>query len=180
MGYLGLNRTPMKIALETRKLEIELFWKRSLFYWGFIATALAGYVAVKSDHLLKLIIAHFGLVASFCWFLINKGSKYWQENWEQKVSNIETKYQLTDGLFIKTEPLLSKGLWGASHFSVSKVTIFFSAIVILFWVMIIIYEYLSVSNIFNIDPIILLSFLTTVITLIIITVVLQTCRTTNK
>ena len=30
-------------ALDIRKFEIELYWKRATYFWGFIAAAFAGY-----------------------------------------------------------------------------------------------------------------------------------------
>ena len=75
-------------ATDTRKFEIDLFWKRSLFFWGFIAAAFAGYATVK-ESLFALILACFGLACSVIWTLGNRGSKYWQEAWEEKVERIE-------------------------------------------------------------------------------------------
>ncbi|WP_444861012.1 RipA family octameric membrane protein [Vibrio splendidus] len=33
------NFEAYKVAIATRNFEIDLYWKRSLFFWGFIATA---------------------------------------------------------------------------------------------------------------------------------------------
>lgn len=35
-----------QIALETRKFEIELYWKRTTYYWAFIAADLAAFALV--------------------------------------------------------------------------------------------------------------------------------------
>ena len=35
----------LKVAIAARSQEIELFWKRSLFFWGFIASAFVGYAS---------------------------------------------------------------------------------------------------------------------------------------
>ncbi len=34
----------LELALEIRKFEIELYWKRATYFWAFITIALAGYV----------------------------------------------------------------------------------------------------------------------------------------
>ncbi|MBF0552411.1 MAG: hypothetical protein HQK60_18010 [Deltaproteobacteria bacterium] len=76
-------------AVETRKLEITLFWTRSLFYWGFIASAFIAYAKLHNDSKIAIIVACFGLVCSVAWTLANRGSKFWQETWEMKVEQAE-------------------------------------------------------------------------------------------
>ena len=34
----------LDLALEIRKFEIELYWKRATYFWAFITVAIAGYV----------------------------------------------------------------------------------------------------------------------------------------
>lgn len=123
-----------KVCLDTRKFEIELFWKRSLFFWGFIASSFVGYAAVyQESKALSLIIANFGFVCSFAWTMANRGSKYWQENWESKVDEIEDK--ITGELFkIPAKIQVHKGFWlRARRYSVSKLTIALSDYVFLLW-----------------------------------------------
>lgn len=131
------------VSLDTRKLEIELFWKRSLFFWGFIASsfiAFAAFSGAKTDNLhLKSLIALFGLVCSFCWTLANRGSKYWQENWESQVDEIEDK--ITGPLFKTPAPIQKNKFWWfrARKFSVSKLTISLSDYVTIVWLGISVY-----------------------------------------
>jgi hypothetical protein len=33
------KKTRFDVAVQVRNFEIELFWKRSLFFWGFISAA---------------------------------------------------------------------------------------------------------------------------------------------
>lgn len=113
-----------KIAVDTRKLELDLFWKRSGFFWGFLAVTLAGYFAVKDVPHIRLILSHVGVVASFTWWMVNRGSKYWHENWEAMVRLLEGN---EPGLFGQTAHLQEKGTFGAASYSVSRITIFFSA-----------------------------------------------------
>src|SRR5215208_5954246 len=53
-------------AAETLDNEVERFWKRSLFFWGFIAAAFVAYGVLieKSDKDLPLAISCFGLICS--------------------------------------------------------------------------------------------------------------------
>ena len=79
-------------ALETRRFEIDLYWKRATYFWAFIAVSFAGYFGVMSAkdiehrHFFAFLIANFGGFLSFSFVCVNKGSKYWQENWENHVS----------------------------------------------------------------------------------------------
>lgn len=85
-----MNSTPesrrFEVAFQTRQFEIELFWKRALFFWGFIVAAFAAIGVLKEQQpTLSLLVSGFGFVCSFAWTLVNRGSKYWQEQWETKV-----------------------------------------------------------------------------------------------
>lgn len=82
-------------ALDIRKFEIGLYWQRAAYFWTLIAAAFAGYFAILSaEHLaekkyLAFIVACIGLLFTWAWFLVNRGSKYWQENWENHVDMLE-------------------------------------------------------------------------------------------
>lgn len=87
----------LELALEIRKFEIELYWKRATYFWTFLAVALAGYLAVlgakelppedKPDAL--LVLSCLGVIFSLAWYFVNRGSKFWQENWEKHVDLLE-------------------------------------------------------------------------------------------
>ena len=132
------------VALATRNFEIELFWKRSLFFWGFIASSFVGYATVVSGKpVLAVLIACFGFVCSVAWSLVNRGSKYWQENWETIVAKIED--EVTGSLFKERGEQNHKGIWLSSrNFSVSKITIALSDFTVLVWLSIMSYHLLKV------------------------------------
>lgn len=84
----------LKYALEIRSFEIELYWKRATYFWAFIGATFAGYGAVQASSIgprqdLAVALSCLGLVFSFGWFCVNKGSKQWQENWENHVDLLE-------------------------------------------------------------------------------------------
>jgi hypothetical protein len=94
----SIREEALKNALDIRKFEIDLYWKRAGYFWAFIAVAFTGYFAIliegekhfpeiKGD--LLLVASGIGLFMSLCWFCVNKGSKYWQENWEKHVDWLE-------------------------------------------------------------------------------------------
>lgn len=92
----------LKQAYEIRKFEIELYWKRATYFWTFIGVSFAGYVAFfnttsvdtppnSEKEFILVLIACVGFVFSVAWHCVNKGSKFWQENWENHVELLEDK-----------------------------------------------------------------------------------------
>jgi hypothetical protein len=133
------NATPdqkkliLEYATEVRKFEIERFWQRSLFFWGFISVALIAYTQSLGKDETPFFIACFGLICAVAWTLQNRGSKYWQEAWEAKVRSVEYEV-LGAHLFENREPIKRKGFWGARTFSVSRLTIALSDFTVLIWI----------------------------------------------
>ena len=133
----------LAIALDTRKFEIGLFWQRSLFFWGFIASAFVAYAeAIKDDNRnedIAMAIAAFGLVCSVAWTLANRGSKYWQEAWEAK---LETYEDTVLGVRLFGHPYEPRhqdcSWWGNSsrrwRFSVSRLAVALSDFTVGIWV----------------------------------------------
>ncbi|MBR5966605.1 MAG: hypothetical protein IK015_10870 [Treponema sp.] len=101
----------LKTAHDIRKFEIDLFWRRGTYYWAFILAAFTAHFALigllfseesnkefcfeefcnlSGMALLALAVtALFCFIFSFSWVLVNKGSKFWQENWEEHIYNME-------------------------------------------------------------------------------------------
>jgi hypothetical protein len=120
----------LALALDIRKFEIELYWKRATYFWAFLAVILAAYFALlaakdipcdqKGEAL--LIVSCLGVIFSTGWYFVNRASKFWQENWESHVDLLEDP---TNGPLYKT--LLSNvelsflSLNGPYNFSVSKI-----------------------------------------------------------
>lgn len=122
------------VARETRGFEIELFWKRALFFWAFVAAAFAAFGSVyKEDSALALMVSGLGAVCSIAWTLANRGSKYWQQTWEARVATLEIG--VTGPLFDVDAPVLEDSVaWlRARRFSVSKLTIALSDFIALLW-----------------------------------------------
>jgi len=86
----------LETALDIRKFEIELYWKRATYFWTFIAAALAAFGVISSSDIsnktdLLVVLSCLGLVFSVGWLGVNRGSKYWQENWENHVDMLENE-----------------------------------------------------------------------------------------
>jgi len=122
------------ISLETRNFEIELFWKRSIFFWGFITASFIAFAQLyKINSGFAVIIANFGFICSLAWTLANRGSKFWQENWEQKVAEYEKNIDLD--LFSRIEKIQMHKfcILRARKYSVGKLAICLSDYTTIFW-----------------------------------------------
>lgn len=130
----GKAELALSIALETRRFEIDKFWTRSLFFWGFIAAAAVAFASdgISAEPLARLSLACFGALASLAWTLANRGSKYWHEAWEVKVQRLEREV-FGISQFGSTEPMQSRGLWGARRYSVTKLAMALSDLTLLMW-----------------------------------------------
>jgi|TARA_B100000989_G_C19400934_1_gene409937 membrane-bound acyltransferase YfiQ involved in biofilm formation len=132
-----VRESALKQALDIRKFEIELYWKRTAYFWTLIAATFAGYVAIQSknpDADLSLLVSSIGLCFSIGWYFVNRGSKYWQGNWERHVDLLENEfsgplYKLTPS---HTEYRFLK-LNSAYPFSVSRVNQILSLFVVMIW-----------------------------------------------
>ncbi len=142
----GANRrkAALERALDNRKFEIEMYWKRAAYFWVFIAATFAGYAALEGNPysygFLSYLLTCLGLVLSFGWLLANRGSKQWQENWEKHVELLEDD---EIGPLFKTtmhRPRPEKfaewwdnALTGPSRHSVSKINQLLSLYMTLMW-----------------------------------------------
>ncbi|MEE8117437.1 MAG: hypothetical protein V3T28_10035 [Gemmatimonadales bacterium] len=136
----------LDIAIGARQLEIELFWRRSLFFWGFIVTAFFGFVNARESHpWLALALACFGLVCSAVWAMANRGSKYWFENWGKKASEYSNAAHGVN-VFEPVPRDLDPRRWLAARtWSVSRLAIGLSDFVLVFWLGVAILAAASVS-----------------------------------
>lgn len=76
--------TELKIALDNRAFEIQLFWQRSN-YFLVLMTALGVATFSIKDVVFSPLVAALATAASYFWFRTNLGSKFWQESWEFEV-----------------------------------------------------------------------------------------------
>jgi len=88
------RKAALEQALDIRKFEIGLYWTRASYFWTFIGAALVAYGAVrtlgepeKSDF--SVFVSCLGFLFSFAWYCVNRGSKFWHENWENHVDLLE-------------------------------------------------------------------------------------------
>jgi len=125
-------------ALDIRKFEIELYWKRATYFWAFIAAAFAGYALTyknAADHepWLSLLFSALGLLFSVAWYLVNRGSKFWQNNWERHVDILE---DMTLGPLYKIIATNEESniFTAAGQYSVTKINQLLSLFTVSIWV----------------------------------------------
>lgn len=131
-------------AMEARKFEIQLYWTRTAYFWTLSGAALAGFFASleKLEKIHSFVIACIGVILSLGWALANKGSKYWQENWENHVQMLEDHvigplhkvhlHRDVEPLELRYD-LVSQLVTGPSGFSVSKINSIFSWFFFFMW-----------------------------------------------
>ncbi len=139
------EKAALSVSLDTRKFEIDLYWKRASYFWGFIAATFTGYFIVLSSKNVqyKNIVLFFlnclGIFSTWIWFLVLKGSKYWQENWERHVGDKE-KY-IHGFVFNRIIKVYKSPIIGlkALPYSVSKLNLILSLFILSIWLMLFIY-----------------------------------------
>ena len=96
-----------RTSLEMRNFEIDLYWRRTNYFWIMNAALFAGYFILISEYFKSIggsnewgavylsyivfFVSGISVVLSFSWYLVNRGSKYWQENWEAHVNALGEK-----------------------------------------------------------------------------------------
>jgi hypothetical protein len=91
------KKAALKRAWANRDFEIDKFWTRSAYFWGFIVLIFGAYITVttgkhasKAENMhLDLYLILLGGIFSVAWLLVIKGSKRWQESWEAHIDKLE-------------------------------------------------------------------------------------------
>jgi hypothetical protein len=147
----GIGRDKKKIqeaykrAWQNRDFEIDKFWTRSAYFWGFIAAIFAGYIAVITSKNgiqtnMDVYLIALGLLFSIAWLLVIKGSKCWQQNWEAHIDKLED--EITGPLY---KTVYRKG---KTFYSVSKVNELLAWIMIMVWAALYLLNILQLGDIF--------------------------------
>ncbi|MEZ2122443.1 hypothetical protein [Corynebacterium sp. CCM 9203] len=152
-GEIDVNRDDrlknlLKIAHETRNFEIELYWRRATYYWGFMVAIFAGLKwGSDGSDVLEVLFSLLGVLFAVGWYWSSLGSKYWQENWEYHVTVLEVISEIPIHS-VRKLPNKRKCLdpLRAYPYSVSKINHLLSLSVVLFWLCIFTY---SVSSLFD-------------------------------
>jgi len=152
-GKSRLREKALDVVLDVRKFEIDLYWRRAAYFWTFIGASLTGFIAIQhidssDSEFWSVVVGCLGLVFSVAWYCVNRGSKQWQENWENHVDLLEDSeigplYKIVIG-----RPKPAKSFWhpkgfcerlrtiitGPGSFSVSKINQIVSIVIIFLWI----------------------------------------------
>jgi len=143
--FKGKEKEALNIAIETRKLEVDLYWRRAAYFWTLSTVAFTGFFALQnSDNAPKgslVIVSCIGFLFSFAWLLANRGAKHWQANWEAQVDMLE------DGIIgplFKTNVKPQGSIWNpfsSYPFSVTKINQLLSLFLTITWAVLIVQSF---------------------------------------
>ncbi|MBI4006526.1 MAG: hypothetical protein HY356_07635 [Gammaproteobacteria bacterium] len=143
--FEGKEQDALKDAIETRKLEVDLYWRRASYFWTLSTVAFTGFFALQnSDKAPKaslVIISCIGFLFSLAWLLASRGAKHWQANWEAQVEMLED--QIIGPLF-KTSIKPEGSIWNpfsSYPFSVTKINQLLSFFLTIIWVVLIVQSF---------------------------------------
>ena len=140
----GVEKAKLEVVLEKaydiRKFELEMYWKRATYFWGFIAVAYTAFFIVSNtkneinkDY--QFMVVCIGLTFSFAWYLVNRGSTYWVTNYERIIDAIEEKLGC-EFYKLNLMPEYSKyNLQQNYPFSVSRINIKVSLFILFTWLL---------------------------------------------
>ena len=101
------KRELYKIAIDTRNLEIGMFWQRSNYFMVLNTAIAIGFFSQKVASY-GVILAVLGCFVSLLWFHVNLGSKYWQSRWERRVFIYEEEIAPDANLFSASKEAIQK------------------------------------------------------------------------
>lgn len=132
-------------ALDIRKFEIDLYWKRATYFWAFIAATFTAYFLLLNSSMTDpnakrrslLMVSCLGIVFSVAWYFVNRASKKWQENWEKHVDLLEDAVHGPLYKTVITDPDTAfLDFAGPYDFSVSKLNQTLSLFIVIVFVLI--------------------------------------------
>jgi len=78
------------ILLDTRNMEIKLFWERSNYFLVLNSGLAVGYFNI-GDKVGQGVFAFIGLISAVLWVGVCLGGRFWQAKWEGTLSRFESK-----------------------------------------------------------------------------------------
>jgi hypothetical protein len=137
-------RRALHRAYQLRTFEIEHYWKRATYFWGFQIVIFAAFGLLWreiSDHNsnwlpVAVLLCGLGVLTAVSNLLSAKGSRFWQKNWERHIDALETC----------VEGNLHKTIWlreGKVSFSVSRLNEALACSITAFWMLL--FTYLEVE-----------------------------------
>ena len=85
---LNLKLELYKMAVQTRNLEIGLFWQRSNYFLVLNTAIAVGFFNLTNTSY-ELLLSLTGIFVAGSWVRVNLGSKFWQMRWEFRSQQTE-------------------------------------------------------------------------------------------
>jgi len=82
------GKTLYDTLVQTRNLEIQLFWQRCNYFLVLNTGLFTAYATLK-DPRLSIFMAALAVVVCWLWLKVALGSKFWQERWEAELARAE-------------------------------------------------------------------------------------------
>ncbi|OQB91405.1 MAG: hypothetical protein BWX83_00560 [Candidatus Cloacimonetes bacterium ADurb.Bin117] len=143
----------LKNAIRNREFEIKMYWNRAKYFWLFVSALWAAYGTLlyywkylekpPSTNLYQystlLVLSCAGFILSIAWYFVNKGSKFWQENWEHQINFLENEIigpsykTILSKYEIPKRKVVNQKLLGSFPFSVSKINVFIAFSNVVLW-----------------------------------------------
>jgi hypothetical protein len=164
-------------AYDIRKVELDLYWKRATYFWGFLIAAFTAYFIVMNEKQdfsngIKFLVICLGFTFSNAWYLVNRGSSYWLTHWERIIDAVE-EYLGMNLYKVNLIEKINPKFYEYKPYSVSRINIIVSFYIWIVWgilgilfLLVNLFKYWRTQNLcsfnFNeIDPHILIVLLTT-------------------
>jgi len=142
-------------AIKNREFEIQMYWNRAKYFWLFVSALWVALGKLLYDwHFLDgsqqnnlyqfvtlFVLSCVGMGLSFAWYMVNKGSKFWQENWEHQINFLENEIigpsykTVLSNETIKKRAVFDQKWLGPFPYSVSKINVFISLSSTLLWLL---------------------------------------------
>lgn len=145
--FKGKEKAALKDAIETRKLEVDLYWRRASYFWTLSTVAFTGFFtlqnSVNAPKESLVIVGCIGFLFSIAWLLASRGAKHWQANWEAQVEMLEDG---VIGPLFKTSVKPEGSIWNpfsSYPFSVTKINQLLSLFLTIVWVVLVVQSFYS-------------------------------------
>lgn len=130
----------LQIALDCRKFEIEMYWKRANYFAIIIGAIFIAYYSIKEIYMVKWLLSYLGYSLSYAWICLNRGSKFWQENWEKNIEYLSSASGVPVFNIIRYGERNQLRLLCSYPYSVSRLNLLVSIFAFIAWLLVIIFN----------------------------------------
>jgi hypothetical protein len=145
-------KSALDYALEIRKFETGLYWKRAACFWALMVLSFGAYIRVQrfpevERIFLSLLVGSLGFIFSFACYCVNRASAQWRENWAARIREIEARIIPPLNESVLERPEVTEKWWtpygfwirlksiliDPAQFSISRINQIVSLCVTVFW-----------------------------------------------